>query len=237
MFDGPLDLLLRLVTQEDIDIARVSLASVCEQYLAYVSLMEALDIDVASEYLVIAATLVFIKSKRLLPPPPPPFVDDVAIEAADAEETLRERLRAYHYFKQAGAMLRQRLERNAAYYPRPPAQEEGLTQRYALDAEALAAAFARVIENARAKPAIVKRDAYSVIVKMNWTLAQVRERGSLLFSELIAGCQRLEIIVTFVAVLELLRQRKIGFAQTRAFADILLLPASKAKPEPLAESA
>ncbi|MBC5823897.1 MAG: segregation/condensation protein A [Candidatus Eremiobacteraeota bacterium] len=237
VFDGPLDLLLQLVVRQDIDIARVSLASVCEQYLAYLSLMEALDIEIAGDYLVIAATLVFIKSKRLLPPPPPPFTDELACEASDAEEALRERLNAYSHFKAAGSALRERFDRNSAYYPRPPPDAVGLTQRYMLDASTLAAAFRRVLENASAKPPVIKRDTYSVIVKMNWALAFVRRHGPLAFSELVAGCQTLEIIVTFVAILELIRQRKISFSQSHAFADITLAPAAKNHTEHLAESA
>ena len=86
VFDGPLDLLLQLVLQQDLDITQVSLASVCEQYLSYLSLMEALDIGIASDYLVIAATLIFIKSKKLLPPPPPPFDQDLTDDAGIVEQ-------------------------------------------------------------------------------------------------------------------------------------------------------
>src|SRR5437879_9689219 len=110
VFDGPLDLLLQLVMQQDLDITTVSLASVCEQYLSYLAMMEALDVEVASEYLVIAATLVFIKSKKLLPPPPPPFTDELADEAFAAEEALRQRLIAYQQYKHAGAALRERYD-------------------------------------------------------------------------------------------------------------------------------
>jgi segregation and condensation protein A len=213
------------------------LASVCEQYLAYLSLMEALDIEVASEYLVIAATLVFIKSKKLLPPPPPPFTDELADEAFAAEEALRQRLVAYQHYKTAGAELRARYELNASYYPRPPVHEEGLVQHFVLDAKTLAEAFARVLENAEARPSVVKREAFSVVVKMNYVLRLVRERASLAFGELIQGCEKMEIVVTFLAVLELIRARKLVYAQTALFDDIVLTAVQKGAVSGLAQSA
>jgi segregation and condensation protein A len=205
--------------------------------VAYLSLMEALDIEVASEYLVIAATLVFIKSKKLLPPPPPPFADELADEAAIAEEALRQRLIAYRHFKEAAAGMRERFEENASYYPRGSTAEDGLVQHYVLDAQTLAQAFARVLANAEARPAVVKRESFSVVVKMNYVLRIVRDRSAVLFSELIAGCERLEIVVTFLATLELVRARKIVYAQTALFDDITFRPAPKGAVDQLAQSA
>jgi len=199
--------------------------------------MEALDIEVASEYLVIAATLLFIKSKRLLPPPPAPFDADLADEAAIAEETLRRRLIAYQHFKTAGRDFRARLDDNAAFYPGGAAHEDGLVQRFRLDIASIAAAFRRALENAEARPTIVKRETFSMVVKMNYVLRQVRAKASLLLSELLAGCEKLEIVVTFLAVLELIRARKITFDQAEMFADIILAPAPKSVVDQLAQSA
>lgn len=239
VFDGPLDLLLQLVLQQDLDITQVSLASVCEQYLSYLSLMEALDIGIASDYLVIAATLIFIKSKKLLPPPPPPFDLDFTDDAGIAEEALRQRLIAYKHFKDAGGHLRERMEIAAAYYPRPAEalEHEGLVQRYVLDSKTLAAAFMRALENAEVRPAVLKREAFSVVVKMNYVLRLVRERESLTFTELIAGCAPLEIVVTFLAVLELIRARKVRYEQPKVFDDIVFTPMPKGAVDDLAQSA
>jgi segregation and condensation protein A len=239
VFDGPLDLLLQLVLQQDLDITQVSLASVCEQYLSYLSLMEALDIAIASEYLVIAATLIFIKSKKLLPPPPPPFDQDFTDDAAIAEEALRQRLIAYRHFKDAGGHLRELMEIAAAYYPRPAEalELEGLVQRYVLDSKTLAAAFMRALENAEVRPAVLKREAFSVVVKMNYVLRLVRERESLTFTELVAGCAPLEIVVTFLAVLELIRARKVRYEQSKVFDDIVFTPMPKGAVDDIAQSA
>lgn len=230
-------MLLHLVLEQDLDITQVSLSSVCDQYLAYLSLMDRLDIDVASEYLVIAATLLFIKSKKLLPPPPPPFSDDLEDEAALAEETLRARLLAYQHFKRLGQRFRERLEENAAYYPRSAALEEGLVQHYRLDARALALALARALANAQVRPTVVKRETFSMVVKMNYVLRQVRERATLAFSELIAGCRRLEVVVTFLALLELVKARKVVCAQPKLFSDIIVTPAPKGATDQLGKSA
>jgi segregation and condensation protein A len=237
VFDGPLDLLLQLVLAQDLDITKVSLASVCEQYLAYLDLMESLDIEVASEYLVIAATLTFIKSKRLLPPPPPPFVDELALEAAAAEQALREKLLAYQHFKVLGADLRRRFEENRSYYTRPGSREEGLVQRYALPAPLLAAAFAQALRAAQARPMTVKRETFSVVVKMNYVLRELRRTGRLSLLALVAGCSRLEIVVTFLALLELVRAHKVEVEQHERFGDIVVRPARAHSAIPLAQSA
>ncbi|MBV8600280.1 MAG: segregation/condensation protein A, partial [Candidatus Eremiobacteraeota bacterium] len=92
VFDGPLDLLLSLVKEQQLDIATVPLATVADQYFAYISAMEELDVEVAAEYLVIAATLVFLKSRSLLPPIPPEFMAEGEESPEVVEERLRQRL-------------------------------------------------------------------------------------------------------------------------------------------------
>jgi segregation and condensation protein A len=237
VFDGPLDLLLQLVLAQDLDITKVSLASVCEQYLAYIDLMESLDIEVAGEYLVIAATLTFIKSKKLLPPPPAPFVDELAQEAAAAEQALRERLLAYQHFKTLGQDLRERFELNRSYFTRPASTEDGLVQRYKLAPPMLASAFMHALEAAAARPMTVKRETFSVVVKMNYLLRELKRAAQLSFFQLVAQCERLEIVVTFLALLELVRAHKITCEQPAPFADIRFTLAPKESAVKLAQSA
>lgn len=237
VFDGPLDLLLQLVLAQDLDITKVSLASVCEQYLAYIAVMESLDIEVASEYLVIAATLTFIKSKRLLPPPPPPFVDELAQEAAAAEEALRQRLLAYHHFKILGSDLRERFELNRSFHARTVADEDGLVQRYKIKPDALAAAFMQALNAAQTRPMVVKRETFSVVVKMNYLLRQLKHNAAMSLFALTAGCQALEIVVTFLAALELVRAHKIVCEQSTPFGDVALRLAPKESAVRLLESA
>jgi segregation and condensation protein A len=215
----------------------VSLASVCEQYLAYLAVMDGLDLDLASRYLVIAATLLFIKSKQLLPPAPAPFADALEDEAAMAEQALRERLIAYQHFKRAGADLRERLAANAAYHPSAVAPDDSLVQHYRLESPALALAIENVMEHVQARPAVVKRETFSMVVKMNYVLRRLKEQLTLAFSELVAGCGRLEIAVTFFALLELVRLRRIQCVQPRAFEDISIVRAPKEAHKPLGKSA
>ncbi len=237
VFDGPIDLLLQLVLAQDLDITTVSLAAVCGQYLAYINLMESLDIELASEYLVIAATLTFIKSKKLLPPPPPPFVDELAEEADSAEEALRQRLIAYQFFKRAGADLRTRFDDNRAFYARSAACDEEIVQRYRLLPGALASAFMQALNAASSRPMVVKRETFSVVVKMGYLMRLLRQSRSMGLFELLSGCQLLEIVVTFLAVLELVRAHKLSFSQPIAFGDVSLQLATKESAARLAQSA
>jgi chromatin segregation and condensation protein Rec8/ScpA/Scc1 (kleisin family) len=108
VFDGPLDLLLNLVKERQLDIATVPLASIADQYLAYVQAMESLDVELAADYLVVAATLVFLKSKALLPPIPLEFAGDPDESAESVEARLRERLIAYSKYRDAGVELKTR---------------------------------------------------------------------------------------------------------------------------------
>ena len=93
------------------------------------------------------------------------------------------------------------------------------------------------LENAEARPAVLKREAFSVVVKMNYVLRLVRERASLTFSELVAGCATLEIVVTFLAVLELIRARKVRYEQSKLFDEIVFTPMPKGAVDDLAQSA
>lgn len=227
VFDGPLDLLLRLVLAQDLDVTKVSLAAVCEQYVGYISLMESLDIGVASEYLVIAATLTFIKSKRLLPPPPAPFEDVLADDAASAEEALRERLIAYQHFKQAGDALRLRLEANRGYHFRQlPAAADPAGQTYRLQPAALARGYAEALDAAQRRPVSIRRDVFSVVDKMKFLLSALRQARTVSLFSLLAGRGRLEAVVTFVAALELIRAHKAAFTQAEPFEDVILSLAS-----------
>ena len=117
-FDGPLDLLLSLIKEQQLDIATVPLASVAEQYLAYVRTMQALDVEIAAEYLVIAATLVFLKSKALLPPIPQEFDEEPGETPEEVEERLRRRLIAYSKYREFGEELRERQAEAGSFFYR-----------------------------------------------------------------------------------------------------------------------
>ena len=222
-FDGPLDLLLTLIKERELDIVTVPLADVADQYVAYIRLMESLDVEIAAEYLVIASTLVYLKSKALLPPIPEDLIAEGEETPEEVEERLRQRLIAYSRYRSAGDELRKRLDDEAGYLYREggdPTTE--IVQRYALKLDKLSLALAAVLSRAKDEPRTVARDRVSVIEQMAFVARIVRERGTAKFSELCAGYHRHEIIATFLAVLELIRRGRMGFRQDEAFADIEL---------------
>jgi segregation and condensation protein A len=227
VFDGPLDLLLSLVKERQLDIATVPLATVAEQYLAYVSMMEALDVEIAAEYLVIAATLVFLKSKALLPPIPSEFQDEEAETPEQVEERLRQRLIAYSKYREVGEELRARqLEASSYYYRDTGDPVSELRQRYRIDPDKLTRAFIAMLRSARPEKRTIARERLSLMASMDYIMRKVREDGEVLFSALCKelGMTRDSIIVTFLAILELIRRHRVSYEQPEAFDDIRILP-------------
>ncbi|MBV8154919.1 MAG: segregation/condensation protein A [Candidatus Eremiobacteraeota bacterium] len=227
VFDGPLDLLLSLIKEQQLDIATVPLASVAAQYLDYVRMMEALDVEVAAEYLVIAATLVFLKSKALLPPIPQEFVDEEGETPEQVEERLRRRLIAYSKYRELGEQLRSRQEAASGFFYRESGDPAGeIVQRYEIDPEKLKRAFLSMLAQARPEKRSIARERVSLIASMDYIVRRVKERGEVLFSSLCheLGMTREVVIVTFLAVLELIRRHRIDFEQPDLFDDIRLLP-------------
>ncbi|MBV8364725.1 MAG: segregation/condensation protein A [Candidatus Eremiobacteraeota bacterium] len=226
VFEGPLDLLLHLVKEQKLDIATVPLASLAEQYLQYVHRMEELDVEMAADYLVIAATLVFLKSKSLLPPVPSDFVDEEAETPEEVEERLRARLIVYSKFRDIGEQLRARQVDAAAFHYREGADPASdLTQRYRIDSEKLGRALIFALRNARPERRTIARERLSLLAQMDFIMLRIRQSGEALFSELCSGLGRESIIVTFLAILELIRRRRVDFEQAEAFEDIRIFRA------------
>lgn len=229
VFDGPLDLLLNLVKERQLDIATVPLAIVADQYLAYIHAMEALDVELAADYLVVASTLVFLKSKALLPPIPLEFQGDPEESAEAVEARLRERLLAYSKYRDAGRELKARAEEAAAFYLRPdggdPTAE--LVQKYKIDAAKLATALTAALRSAKPEKRTIIRERVSLVEQMEVVARAVRRDGKASFFALCAEQDRVGIIVTFLAVLELVRRGRLRVAQDAAFTDIELLPVTE----------
>ena len=226
VFDGPLDLLLNLVKERQLDIASVPLALVADQYLAYIQAMEALDVELAADYLVVASTLVFLKSKALLPPIQIELAGDPEESAEAVEARLRERLIAYSRFREAGQELKARAAEAAAYYLRADGGDPtaDFVQRYRIDAAKLAGALAAALRAAKPEKRTIVRERVSLVEQMDVVARAVRRDGKASFFGLCAGLDRVAIIVTFLAVLELVRRARIRVAQDEAFGDIALLP-------------
>lgn len=229
-FEGPFDLLLYLVSRKKVDIGSISITEIADQYLAEVARMERLDLDVASDFLLVAATLLELKAQSLLPQARDEVAEEVAqLDPGDAREMLVERLVAYKQFKNAAAELDARAEAEGRMHPRPfgpdarfldlmPDFLEGVT----LDGLGLLAAtalarrerFLLESEHIAAKPIPVE-------VHVRAIHARIEAKKHLRFSELVAGEQRAAIIVvTFLAILELYKRQMVHLSQEEQFGDI-----------------
>lgn len=223
-FEGPFDLLLHLCRTNEIDLAQLPIRAITDQYLAHLQAMEFRDLETAGGYLVIAATLVYLKSKLLLPP-------DETVETLDEEsEVLRlelgERLREYARVKALGAWLGEREAQQALVWGRPagslpPPEEVPLED---LSVHLLERAVRRLIEEQRERrPREIEPNPPSVLERMAEILGVLRDTWSLLFSSLTGGeRRRSEIVVTLLAVLELVRLGRIRTQQTELFGEIVI---------------
>ena len=226
-FDGPLDLLLGLIKDRQLDIATVPLASVAEQYLKYVRALQARDVEIAAEYLLIAATLLFLKSRALLPPIPQELVEEESETPEAIEERLRRRLIAYSKYRELGEELRDHQMEASSFFYREPGDPAGeIVQRYDIDPEKLKRAFVTMLAQAHPEKRSIARERVSLLASMDYIMRRIKERGEALFSELCTelGMTREIIIVTFLAILELIRRHRLSFEQPEAFDDIRLFP-------------
>ena len=226
-FDGPLDLLLTLISRAKVDIQDIFVSEITEQYLESMSLVEELDMDSASEFLQMAATLLEIKSRAMLPKPPKVEEDEIS-----PEEALIRQLTEYKQFKEASERMH-RLEEEARAlmmklpeeFPLPPPNIEltGLTL------DKLARAFLRVLERAEAdqQEAVlaareIRRDTFTISGCMTRIQRRLRQ-GSFTFSELFDDkMTRSELITMFMALLELIKLNRVKAEQKAAYEDITL---------------
>src|SRR5215813_13285717 len=225
VYDGPLDLLLDLVRKQDIDIYDIPIAKITAQYLGYVENLKQLDVDVAAEFIYMAALLIHIKSKMLLPRDP----DAPADEQEDPREELVQRLLEHEKFKTAAQMLLQKQQIEDAVISNPSLKEfkdaEGTEPELAADVVDLVRTFQQILERARNRP-VLQVDEETV------TVGQMIEffRRRLLLEDRPIRLKRLlqhitsrnALISSFLALLELVRLQAILLRQDRMFADILV---------------
>ncbi|MBI1846240.1 MAG: segregation/condensation protein A [Candidatus Rokubacteria bacterium] len=224
-FEGPFDLLLHLCRTNEIDLSHLPVRAITDQYVAHLEAMQFQDLEAAGTYLVMAATLIYLKSKLLVPP------DETAEEILDEEgEALRleleERLRQYARVKALGSWLAAREAEQALVWGRrvselPPPGDVPLED---LSVHWLETALRRLIEEQlRRRPRDVEPEAPSLLDRMTEILSVLRDTWSLLFSSL-AGPdnRRAEIVVSLLAVLELVRLGRIRTQQTELFGDIVI---------------
>lgn len=233
VFEGPLDLLLHLIKKNEIHIYDIPISVITRQYLEYLDLMKSLNLAIAGEFLVMAATLIHIKSRTLLPP----AENEEGEEEEDPRAELIMRLMEYQRFKEAAEQLSQRELEWRDVFARSPAApsngeeaEIGLSDLNLFDLlDALKAMLSRLPEK-RSLEIIV--DELSVQDRMTLILDSLDEQESVAFSDLFLNDKsRMAVIVTFLALLELIRLRLVRVVQVESFGAIRVWKKTNFQPQ------
>ncbi len=223
IFEGPLDLLLYLVKKDHLNIYDIPIAKVTEQYLGYLNLMQLLDLNIAGEFLVMAATLMQIKSKMLLPVEESQGPE----EESDPRAELVKRLLEYEKFKEIAESLRQRESNQREVFKRPAVEtnkepQDNKEVYFEASIFDLINAFSKALKDVPREVFYeVIKDEFTIEEKIHDILHLLLEKPSLRLSELfVTAKNKLEIIVLFLAILELTRMREIIARQKELFQDI-----------------
>jgi len=243
VFEGPLDLLLYLIKKEEVDIYEVNLTRLATQFIEYIELMREFDLEVAGEFVVMAATLMHIKSRELLPVEQRQSVEGEE-EGPDPRWELIQQLVAYKKFKDAAARLQELEERQEAVFPRraalPDLADEPVRRRPDVSLFDLLNAVNQVLQRFARPPDTrdLFEDKWTVSQKIEFILQTVPEGASARFADLFGSVtSRMEVVATFLALLELIRLGQIRAVQTEEFGDILLVRLPAAPPTSPAEAA
>jgi segregation and condensation protein A len=219
-FEGPLDLLVHLIRKHEVNIYDIPIATITEQYLAYVELMQEMNLDVAGEFLVMASTLIHIKSRMLLPRPETAATDGEPEE--DPRDVLVRRLLEHQKFKAAAELLHEREQLRAAQFLRPDARvtdaiEEPYEPELDVDLFSLITAFKGVLERAsRRPPMVIPPEQITIEDRIHQLLDRLSETEACGFEDLFkdGDGSRPFMIVTFLAVLEMIRLKLIRVFQS-----------------------
>ena len=222
-FEGPLDLLLHLIKKHEVNVYDIPISLITQQYLDYLDLMQELNLDVAGEFLVMAATLIHIKSRELLPRPDPTQEDP----EEDPREALVRRLLEHQRFKAAAELLHEKEIQRSAMWHRPDGRVaevvgEAPEPEVEVDLFSLMAAFRQVLERARARPRVMlPPEQIPIETRIEQLMARLSETDAFGFEDLFADVQtRAGMIVTFLALLEMIRLKMIRVYQQGNFAAI-----------------
>lgn len=232
-FEGPLDLLLHLIEKDKIDIYNIPIAEITEQYLDYVSQMREEDLDIVSDFLVMAATLLEIKSRMLLPRE----LDEEG-EEIDPRAELVARLLEYKRYKYMAILLRRREGDAELYFYKPPTipkEVEKYTPPVDLDELLQGLSLDKLrdmlmdivkrredaVDQVRAKFGVIKREKISLQGRIRDVLNYARNHRSFSFRSMVEKrSDKMDVVVSFLAVLELMKMGKITLEQTKPFADM-----------------
>ena len=231
-FEGPLDLLLHLIRTHELDIHDIPIALITAQYLDAIGLLRELDLDIAGEYLVMAATLIHIKSKMLLPRPE--TAAGVEAEEDDPRDALVRRLLEHQKFKAAAGLLHEREQLRAAQWLRPDGRLAELAgddyePELEVDLFSLLSAFQAVVDRARHRPKVfLPPEQLRLEVRIDQLLARLSETEACGFEDLFADVHdRSGLIVTFLALLEMIRLKLVRVFQAGSFGPIRVYKRSR----------
>ena len=223
-FEGPLDLLLHLIEDAKLDIKDIFVSEITAQYLSYMDQLDELEMDTASEFLTMAATLLYIKSRSLLPRPPK---DEE--EEEDPEVVLIRQLREYKAFKELSAELDALREKNGGFYTKlpeelllPPQEYDILSSDLNSLYDALLTVLSKVQERTgRAPQKNVQADAFTIREQLQKIRAMLGERHSVRFEELFEGAfVKMEVIVTMMALMDMLKRNEVSAKQEKQYGSI-----------------
>ena len=250
IYNGPMDLLLYLIRREEVDIRDIPISRIADQYIAYLDLLKSLDIELAGDFIVMAATLLELKSAAVLPRPPEPEETQEAEPEEDPRETLIRQLLEYRRFKDAAGMLNDRARDMARRFPREVDDRAlaGLAAESELEVPAEFLKGVEVWDLISAFSACLRTLGYSEAREVIYDDTPVEEASrkiierieaekSLLFSQFFTGGHSRAYLVTmFIAILELVRQRRIGVEQDADFKDVRLYMREPAAEPPVQQT-
>jgi len=224
-FEGPLDLLLHLIKKNEVNVYDIPIALITAQYLETIQLMQELDLDIAGEFLVMAATLIHIKSKMLLPRPE--TAANAEGEEEDPRDVLVRRLLEHQKFKAAAELLHEREQLRAAQWLRPDGRVAELAgddyePELEVDLFSLMNAFQAVVDRLKLRPKVLlPPEEIPVEVRIEQLLARLSETEALGFEDLFSDIEdRRGMIVTFLALLEMIRLKLVRVFQSGSFGPI-----------------
>jgi segregation and condensation protein A len=239
VFEGPLDLLLYLIKKEEVDIYEVNLTNLATQFIEYIDTMRLLDLEIAGEFLVMASTLMYIKSRELLPVDQQAQVEGEE-EGEDPRWELIRQLVEYKKFKDAAAQLQILESRQEHVFPRvpgkldltDPAAEQPVKPEVSIfDLLNAVNTVLKRFEKREGATREIFEDKWSVSEKVEFILTVINERGAIKFSQLFeSAASRPEVVCTFLALLELIRLKQLACAQPEAFGEIEIIRAQTTEP-------
>jgi segregation and condensation protein A len=231
VFEGPFDLLLHLIKENKIDIYDIPIALITGRYLQYIEMMKELNLEIAGEFLVMAATLIYIKSRMLLPPDEEASTE----ELEDPRLELVNRLVEYQTFKEAAFNLRKREEEWMKVFQKEPVSDEEGLYLFDVNLFDLLGAFKKILDTASPELMSITKETLTVKDKMSVIMEMLEGQEAIRFEEMFKvgidsqreGVTRLQLIITFIALLELIRLGLAKAYQEKEFGNIWVINPAK----------